>query len=53
MTEFADIFAYDLTTAVYLVSSMAILAMAAAAAAAMWTSREPAPAASFAPARSF
>jgi hypothetical protein len=40
MTEFADIFAYELSTIVYLASSVAVLMVAATAL--LWMGREPA-----------
>ena len=49
MTEFADIFAYGMTTTVFLTSSIAMLM--AFTAAALWAGRKPVPSAAFAPAR--
>lgn len=48
MTEFADIFAYGMTTTVFLTGSIAMLM--AFTAAALWAGRKPVPSAAFAPA---
>ena len=48
MTELTDIFAYAMTTTVFFAGSLAMLT--AFAAVALWTTREAAPSAAFAPA---
>jgi predicted HAD superfamily phosphohydrolase len=47
MSEFADVFAYDLTSTVYVAGS--IIALIVFAAAAIWTNREPAQVSEFSP----